>query len=662
MSNLLNKGHNKEIDLFQKQFKICIFAIQRLGKQAKTSKMRIDINNLINKAKSLYNSYGKVSDIYSQVSIIAAMLPKLTSFSSSNKNDTNKLESASKPTLPKKEKTYAQWYRSNTDEIGKAGLYGFDLLLNPEVNKGLSFTEEERVKYKLKGLLPAGIHNQAHQLKLIVDKVREFKDPLNKYMYLRNLQDHNKHLFYLTLQTYPDEMMPIVYTPTVGLACQQYSKIFKRPRGMFITINDAGNLENLFDNWHKKVVKAIVVTDGERTLGLGDLGANAMGISVGKMALYSAIGGIHPYLTLPVCIDVGTNNESLLKDPYYIGLHKKRVQGKAYDALIDEFMECVVKRFGDDCLVQFEDFGNKNAFRLLDKYRHDYCTFNDDIQGTASVSVAGILASTRVTRLKTSENIFLFQGAGSAATGIADLLVLQMKEEGLSVQEARDRIYMCDIDGLVTTERTDTDGKMRYAKNLSPNNLEGVVKLVKPSCIIGVSTAAGTFTPAILKMMAMHHQHPIVFALSNPTSKAECTAEEAYKHTDGKCLFASGSPFAPVEYRGKVHEPGQGNNAYIFPAVALSVISCGVKTIPEETFLKAAQALSEELSEEELNCGRLYPRMKHIREVTLNMATKISTYFFKEGLAHLTPEPYDKSSFIRNEQYNPIYDDSFKNK
>ncbi|KAI2798843.1 NADP-dependent malic enzyme [Blomia tropicalis] len=544
------------------------------------------------------------------------------------------------------------------DYSKRISLKGRHLIRDPDTNKGLAFTEEERQKYRLQGLLPAGVHNQAHQAKLVIDQIREFRKDLNKYIYLRDLQDYNKHLFYRVLQMYPDELMPIVYTPVVGLACLHYSRIYKRPRGLFVTINDAGNVDTLFKNWDDSGIRAIVVTDGERILGLGDQGAHGMGISVGKMALYTAIGGIPPSLTLPVCLDVGTNNEELLNDPYYIGLHKKRTTGPEYDALIDEFMQCVVKRYGINCLIQFEDFGNANARRLLERYRHNYCTFNDDIQGTASVTLAGIFSFNRITGMTVSQHTFLFQGAGTAALGIADLIVEQMIHEGLSEQAAHDRIWMRDIEGLVTKSRANPP---KYAKDTKDIfELEGIVRHIKPTCIIGVSAQTGAFTKEILAYMAEINPRPLILSLSNPTSKSECTAEEAYRFTNGQCLFASGSPFGIVYIGNKRFEPSQGNNAYIFPAMALSIMACGAKVVNDQAFIRAAMSLAAQVTQAELNDGRLYPSLGKIHDVTREIAADLCNYFYEEKLATFMPEPLDKYSFLKSHQYEPIYDQSFK--
>ncbi|KAI2802276.1 NADP-dependent malic enzyme [Blomia tropicalis] len=547
------------------------------------------------------------------------------------------------------------------NQLNMSKLTGVDLLREPNVNKDLAFTTREREVYKLKGLMPPTIRSQDLQTKAVMENIRLMKDDLAKYMFLRDLQDHNKRLFYRVLQLYTKELMPIVYTPIVGLACQKYSILFKRPRGMFITINDAGRIFEVLGNCPEPEIKAIVVTDGERILGLGDLGANGMGIPVGKMALYSSIGGIPPELTLPITIDVGTNNETLLNDPFYIGLRQRRATGPEYDQLIDEFMEAVAKRWGRSCLIQFEDFGNKNAFRLLEKYKRSYCTFNDDIQGTASVAVAGILASLRLTGTKITQHRFQFLGAGEAALGIAELIVMAMQKEGLSLEDARSRIFLADSKGLVTTTRAvpKDPHKEIYAKNMEHvRDLTDIISLTQPTCLIGAAAQAQAFNENVLKTMASLNRKPIIFALSNPTSKAECTAEQAYQHTDGRCVFASGSPFDPVQYEGKQFVPGQGNNAYIFPGVALAVMACQVHEIPNEVFLVAAYALSEQVSKSDLECGSVYPPLDHIHQVSLRIAARVAEWLYAEGLAHHRPEPDNKLLFLESRLYDASYDGS----
>uniref|UniRef100_A0A8C0BD77 Malic enzyme n=1 Tax=Buteo japonicus TaxID=224669 RepID=A0A8C0BD77_9AVES len=523
--------------------------------------------------------------------------------------------------------------------------------------QGMAFTLEERQQLNIHGLLPPCFVSQDAQVYSILKNFERLTSDLDRYILLMSLQDRNEKLFYKVLTSDIERFMPIVYTPTVGLACQQYGLAFRRPRGLFITIHDRGHIATMLKSWPENIIKAIVVTDGERILGLGDLGCYGMGIPVGKLALYTACGGVKPHECLPVMLDVGTDNEALLKDPLYIGLRHKRIRGQAYDDLLDEFMEAVTSRYGMNCLIQFEDFANANAFRLLHKYRNKYCTFNDDIQGTASVAVAGLLAALRITKNRLSDHTVLFQGAGEAALGIANLIVMAMEKEGVSKDTAIKRIWMVDSKGLIVKGRASlTSEKQRFAhEHDEMKNLEDIVKDIKPSVLIGVAAIGGAFTQQILQDMAALNKRPIIFALSNPTSKAECTAEQCYKYTEGRGIFASGSPFDPVTLpSGQTLYPGQGNNSYVFPGVALGVISCGLKHIGEDVFLTTAEVIAQQVSEENLQEGRLYPPLVTIQQVSLKIAVRVKEAY-RNNTASTYPQPKDLEAFIRSQVYSTDY-------
>ncbi|XP_077577766.1 NADP-dependent malic enzyme [Stigmatopora nigra] len=537
---------------------------------------------------------------------------------------------------------------------------GYEVTRDPCLNKGMAFSLEERKQMGIHGLLPPCFITQEVQLLRVLKNYEMKKDDLDRYVFLMGLQEQSEKLFYRVIMSDIERFMPIIYTPTVGLACQQYGLIFRRPRGLYISIHDSGHIASILQNWPENNVKAVCVTDGERILGLGDLGCHGMGIPVGKLALYTACGGFSPQKCLPVMLDVGTDNETLLQDPLYIGNRHKRVRGQEYDDLLDEFMKAVSDRYGLQCLIQFEDFANLNAFRLLVKYRDIYCTFNDDIQGTAAVAVAGLLAALRITGGKMCDHKIVFQGAGEAAMGIAVLITLAMEKEGLLKEDSLKKIWMVDSKGLIVKGRDHlTHEKEMFAhEHAQMANLEDVVHELKPTVLIGVAAVPGAFTENIIRDMASFNQQPIIFALSNPTSKAECTAEQCYTFTEGRGIFASGSPFDPVTLPdGRTLYPGQGNNAYIFPGVGLGVTACGIPHITEDIFLTAAEALADQVTETDLSEGRLYPPLSSIREVSLELAVKVIEYAYKCNIATGHPEPSDKAAYVHSLVFSTDYDD-----
>lgn len=534
---------------------------------------------------------------------------------------------------------------------------GNALLQDPMLNKGTAFSCAERQALGLLGLLPAHVSTMADQVERVMEGVRRNSTALGKYIAMMALYDRNRALFYRVLSDHLQELMPIIYTPTVGQACKQFSHIYRKGRGLYLSALHRGRMAQLLRNWSYQDVRMVVVTDGERILGLGDLGMDGMGIPVGKLALYTACSGIHPTFCLPVTIDVGTNNEELLQDPLYLGQRQPRQRGAEYDALIEEFVLAVQEVF-PKAVIQFEDFANRNAFALLQRYRERACCFNDDIQGTASVALAGLYAALRLTGGRLAEQTFLFFGAGEAGTGTGELLVSALMAEGLSQEQARRRCWFVDSRGLVVASRRELAAHKKPFAHDHPQqaDLLGAVRALRPTALIGVSAQGQAFRDEVLKEMAALNDRPIVFALSNPTAHSECTAEQAYAATGGRAIFASGSPFAPVVFGERTLVPGQGNNVYIFPAIGLAAIASGARHITDEMFLVAARVLAAQVRDTDLAQGSVYPPLASIREVSARIAAAVAELIYQRGLAR-APQPADLPGYIRSWMYRPVYPD-----
>jgi len=535
--------------------------------------------------------------------------------------------------------------------------HGEALLHDPLLNKGTAFTDAERDALGLRGLLPPHVHTLEEQLARVMDNYRNKQTDLERYIHLVSLQDRNETLFYKVVGDYIEEMMPIIYTPTVGQACQQWGHLFRRPRGLYVSWNDRGQVARLLRNWAAQDVRVIVVTDGERILGLGDQGVGGMGIPVGKLSLYTACAGIDPAKTLPVMLDVGTENEGYLADPLYMGLRQRRIRGEAYDALVAEFITAV----GDvypKALIQFEDFANQNAFRLLSQWRDKVCTFNDDIQGTAAVTLSGIYSALRLTGKKLREQRILFFGAGEAGVGIGDLIVSAMVDEGATLEEARRACWFVDSTGLVVKGRAGlAEHKLRFAHDAPPSpDLLTALERLRPTALIGVSTIARAFNRPVVEAMSRINERPMIFALSNPTSKSECTAEEAYGWSNGKAIYASGSPFPPCIVGGRTFVSGQGNNSYIFPGVGLGVVASEARHVTDQMFAAAARTLASLVLPSDLEMGRIYPSLRRIREVSASIGAAVAAVAFDSGLAQVA-RPDDLRGLVEAAMWTPRYRD-----
>lgn len=536
---------------------------------------------------------------------------------------------------------------------------GYTLLRDPRYNKGLAYTENERDAHYLRGLLPPAVLSQELQERRLMHNLRQYEVPLQRYMAMMDLQERNERLFYKLLIDNVEELLPVVYTPTVGEACQKYGSIFRRPQGLYISLKEKGRILEVLKNWPERNIQVIVVTDGERILGLGDLGCQGMGIPVGKLSLYTALGGIRPSVCLPITLDVGTNNQKLLDDEFYIGLRQRRATGPEYSEFLQEFMTAVKQNYGEKVLIQFEDFANHNAFDLLDKYSSTHLVFNDDIQGTASVVLAGLISSLKLLGGTLADHTFLFLGAGEAGTGIAELIALEIsKQTNAPLKETRKKVWLVDSKGLIVSSRKESlqHFKQPWAHEHEPvRHLVDAVKAIKPTVLIGTSGVGKQFTKDVVEAMAALNKKPLIMALSNPTSQAECTAEEAYEWTDGRAIFASGSPFDPVEYDGKLHVPGQANNAYIFPGFGLGLIIAGAIRVHDDMLLAASEALAEQVSQENYDKGMIYPPFTNIRKISAHIAAKVAAKAYELGLASRLPQPEDLVKCAESSMYSPIY-------
>lgn len=532
---------------------------------------------------------------------------------------------------------------------------GRDVLKNPRLNKGTAFTKTEREVLGLSGLLPPIISTMDQQVQRALSNIRKQVSDIDRYIYLSSLQKRNERLFYRLLVEHTQELMPLVYTPTVGQACEEFAAIFRETAGIYVTVEDKGKIEKVLGHWPEQDVRLIVATDGERILGLGDLGANGMGIPIGKLALYCACAGVDPEQCLPIMLDVGTENEKYRNDPLYLGLRRPRIRGEEYEEFIDEFVQAVKVRF-PNALLQFEDFATGNAVSLLAKYRDELLCFNDDIQGTAAVAVAGLIASTRVTNKKLSEQKFLFLGAGSASTGIGALLVQALMREGVTEEQARQQLYYVNRKGLVTlADEASVGSHVRpFLKDMPAMDFANAVHTIQPDVLIGASGTPKVFTKEIIEYLSGVHEAPVIFALSNPTSKAECSAEDAYLWSEGRAVFASGSPFGVVHVNGEIKVPGQGNNAYIFPGLGLGALCAGVTRITDEMLIASAETLASCVTDSEIAQGCLYPPLHVIRDVSVKIAVAVAETAEAQGLLK-SELPADFEQYVRDRLYEPYY-------
>jgi malate dehydrogenase (oxaloacetate-decarboxylating)(NADP+) len=532
---------------------------------------------------------------------------------------------------------------------------GIAVLQDPKLNKSTAFTEAEKEALGLVGLVPDVTETEDLQLRRVNLQLAQKPTDLERYVYLMNLLDHNETLFYRTLMSDPARFLPIVYDPTIGEACLKFGHIYRQPRGMYLSITRRGKVRDVLKNWPEKDVRFICVTDAGRILGLGDLGANGMGIPIGKLQLYTACAGVPPQYLLPMYLDAGTNNEQYLHDPLYLGMRRTRPSTNELYSFVDEFVQAVQEVF-PKCCIHFEDWTGVDAVHLLQRYRDKYCVYNDDVQGTAGIVLAGMINAAKIKGKRLSDEKYLFLGAGSAGIGLADLLCSAMVQEGLTLKQAQSRVYMFDIDGLLEDTRTDlVDFQKPYAHKHAPTrDFVAAIESIKPTTIIGVSTVGGTFTQKIIEAMSRINDRPVVLALSNPTEHAECTPEQAYTWSKGKAIYAAGVQFPPVQYEGQTFLPGQANNFYIFPAVGMAIFATEASRVTDEMFIEAARAVADQVPSELLKQGLLYPLQSNILEIEIQTAARVADLAFASGLARV-PRPNDTVAFIRQHVYEPEY-------
>jgi malate dehydrogenase (oxaloacetate-decarboxylating)(NADP+) len=532
---------------------------------------------------------------------------------------------------------------------------GIDLLHDPALNKSTAFTEAERQTLGLVGLVPDTTETEDLQLTRVLLQYSHKTSDIDRYIYLVNLLDHDETLFYRTLMSDPARFLPIVYDPTIGEACLKFGHIFRGPRGMYLSIKRRGHVKDVLRNWPQKDVRFICVTDGGRILGLGDLGANGMGIPIGKLQLYTAAAAVPPRILMPMYLDAGTNNEQYLADPLYLGLREHRPATADLYSFVDEFVEAVQEVF-PNCCIHFEDWTGVDAVHLLERYRDKYCVYNDDVQGTAGITLAGMINATKLKGTQLKDEKYLFLGAGSAGIGLANLLCSALVDQGMSLEDAQSRVSMFDVNGLLESTRTDlVDFQRPYAHQHSPTrDFVAAIESIRPTTIIGVSTVGGAFSREVVEAMSRINERPIILALSNPTSCAECTPEQAYTWSNGKAIYAAGVPFPPVQFKGQTFIPGQANNFYIFPAVAMAIYATHAKRVTDAMFIEAAKAVADQVSPDLLEQGLLYPLQANILETEIKTAARVATLVFDSGLAGVE-RPADVEALIRSHVYTPAY-------